>query len=823
MALRKTSLFFLSVALLVAKVTPVQAQEQVTLQLNGSGLSAADPQSRAINTWLDQANVTTGHATDANLAVQSVSSSGLSSALAERVLVQFDISRIPRSGIKSASLQLYLNSYIGTETNRQWEVDPITSYSAFPLAYAISWSNRSNQLSWTTPGGDFISSGNTVAVGTTVPTTLAWDVTSTVQTWFGGYPPSANYGFMIKDPRENLDTLGGTCNGTSVVGCDYGLIASNQDPTTSHRPALVVTFIQEVRSLTATPSSGSVVLNWSYPDPVANGTVVNATSGVVIVRNASAPVPNTSLFQDGLLFPSLCSNPNSSGAVVVYANATLSTTFTDAGGSCPPVDGTTYFYKVFAVAQTASGFNYSTNGNGTGSIATVDNSFVTEIAATPGVGTAAQAPVWIAPVQAASLGAPGVDPGNFVLATTNNSLVQAFNPANGNDAIAPISIGGAVTSRMPVLESDEADYGTQTGLGPQPMAYLVGADNLVYDIQMSGSGYARDYLNPVPVNGAFTGGIAIQAKAFSNSGNTKPNDVMIAGTHLAGANTTTNIIFAANTCNLSVNAPGNTGCSGTGGGGWTVQGGSGGVSSLACSATSTPATCMMDIITSTPLIDYAHNTVWVTTHNNNTSGTPNLPNLWKLDANTGAVLAAINLGGNLDTSPSLLPDNSAVLVARSTSVYVFDAVVTDAGPPVTPHLIASRSIPGIIKGFPVIVTNVSPYDIIVSTTNNRLFDLRYTPSTSSLSNPWGRGVCINVSGPLGVPGLTDTNGQLVVMLGCGDGKLYEYFVSTGLVDNTRIVDPAAGVIVGTPTLDVVSNKAIVGASDGRVYAFTFPF
>jgi hypothetical protein len=154
---------------------------------------------------------------------------------------------------------------------------------------------------------------------------------------------------------------------------------------------------------------------------------------------------------------------------------------------------------------------------------------------------------------------------------------------------------------------------------------------------------------------------------------------------------------------------------------------------------------------------------------------------------------------------------------------VFDAVVTDAGPPVTPHLIASRSIPGIIKGFPVIVTNVSPYDIIVSTTNNRLFDLRYTPSTSSLSNPWGRGVCINVSGPLGVPGLTDTNGQLVVMLGCGDGKLYEYFVSTGLVDNTRIVDPAAGVIVGTPTLDVVSNKAIVGASDGRVYAFTFPF
>ena len=820
MALRKIRLFLLSVALLVLKVMPVQAQEQVTLQLNGSGLSATDPQNRAINTWLDEANATTGHATDATLAVQSVSSSGLSSALAQRALVQFDISRISRSGIKSATLQLYLNSYVGTETNRQWEVDPATSFSAFPLAYAISWNNRSNQLSWTIPGGDFVSSGNALTVGTTVPTTLSWDVTSTVRTWFGGYPPSANYGFIIKDPRENLDTLGGTCNGTTVVGCDYGLIASNQDATTSHRPALVVTFIQEVQSLTATPGSGSVVLNWTYPAPVANGTVLNATAGVVIVRNANAPVPNTALFQDSLLFPSLCSNPNSSVAVVVYTNATLSTTFTDTGGSCPPTDGTTYFYKVFAVAFTGSGFNYSTNGNATVSLTSVDNSFVTEISATPGVGTAAQAPVWIAPVQAASLAPPGIDPGNFVLATTNNSLVQAFNPANGNDAIAPISIGGAVTSRMPVLESDEADYGTQNGLGPQPMAYLAGSDNLVYDIQMSGSGYVRDYLDPVSVNGAFTGGIAVQAKAFSNSGNTKPNDVMIMGTHLAGANPTTNVIFAANTCNLSVNAPGNTGCSGTGGGGWSIQGGSGGVSSLACSATSTPATCMMDIITTTPLIDYVHNTVWVTTHNNSPSDTADLPDLWKLDANTGAVLAAVNLGPNIDSSPTLLPDSSAVIVGAGGTVYVFDAVLTEVGPPLVPHEIASTGVPGTIIGSPVIATNKAPYDIIVST--NRLSDVRYSPSTSSTSLRWQRLTCGNMSAPLSVPGLVNINGLPVVMVGCS-GRLSEFLVSNGTPSNTRIVDTAAGVIIGTPTLDVNSNKVIVGASDGRIYAFTFPF
>ena len=232
---------------------------------------------------------------------------------------------------------------------------------------------------------------------------------------------------------------------------------------------------------------------------------------------------------------------------------------------------------------------------------------------------------------------------------------------------------------------------------------------------------------------------------------------------------------------------------------------------------------MMDIITSTPLIDYVHNTVWVTTHNNGNSGSANLPDLWKLDANTGAVLAAINLGGNLDSSPTLLPDNSAVIVGTSNAVVVFDAVLTDVGPPVTPHQIVRSTFPGVVKGSPALANNTSPYNIVVTTTNNRMFGLLYSPSIPALTNSWGRAVCINVSAPLGVPGLADTNGKLVVMAGCGDGKLYEYVVSSGIPDNTRIVDQASGVIVGTPTLDVISNKVIVGASDGRIYAFTFPF
>ena len=829
MALRSKRWLFLGLALLVFRAMPIHAQEQVTLQLSGSGLSAIDPQDRAINTWLDQGNPTTDHhATAASLPVQSVSTG---TTLAQRAFLEFDLSRIPRSGIKSATVQVFINTLSAPDGGSiNWEIDPVTSFNALPLAYAISWTNRSNQLSWTSLGGDFVATDNTVNTGTVSNAFLpAWNVTSTVKTWFGGFPPQPNYGFIIKDPRESANSLSGPCNGTPAnAHCDYGLIASNQDATTSHRPAMVVQFIQEVQNLTATPGSASVVLNWTYPAAVANGTTLNATTGVVIVRNAGAPVPNSALFTDGAALPTACStSPNGSGAsVVVVASTTTATgtptTFSDPGTCTAPANGTTYFYKVFAVAKigATTNFNYSTNG--TGVLAGVDNSFVTEISATPGATAAArQSPSWVAPVQAASLAAPGVNPGVTVLATTNNALVQGFDPATGNDAIRPISIGGAVTTRMPVLASDEADYGPATGNGAQSMAFLAGGDSLVYDIEVGNNGFVGDFLDPVPVNGAYTGGVALQAKAFSNVGNTKPNDVMIMGTHVAAS--TANLIFAAVTCNLSV-SPG-TGCVGSGGG-WNIQGGTGGVTSLGCGVG--PATCFMDIITSTPLIDYTNNIVWVTSHNNGDSGaSANLPDVWKLDANSGAVLAAINLGSNIDASPNTLPDGTGVVVGTSSgALFAFDAIATVAGPPTTPKQLATNVgvADGAIKGFPVMGSNASPFTIVVST-NTKVTAYSFPSGGSSFTQLWSTAMGCNPSTPLAVPGLVDAASQPVIYVGCSDGKLHELLLSTG-VDETasaRIVDTVGGVVVGDPTLDVISSKVIVGATDGRVYAFAVPF
>jgi outer membrane protein assembly factor BamB len=236
----------------------------------------------------------------------------------------------------------------------------------------------------------------------------------------------------------------------------------------------------------------------------------------------------------------------------------------------------------------------------------------------------------------------------------------------------------------------------------------------------------------------------------------------------------------------------------------------------------------MDVINSTPYIDYGNNTVWVTSHNNGDAGSSaNLPDVWKLNANTGAVLAAVNLGSNIDSSPSPLPNSSAIIVGTGTgALYAFDAVNTTAGPPTVPTQLATIAGvgDGAIKGFPVMATTTSPYTIIVSTTT-KVTAYSFPSGGSSFTQLWSTSMGCNPSTALTVSGLLDASSNPVVYVGCSDGKLHELLLSTG-VDETasaRIVDTAAGVVVGDPTLDTTLNKVFVGASDGRVYAFSFPF
>jgi len=816
MATRRTLVLFLGIALLGIRAIPAHGQELVTLKFTNS---AADRQARAINTWIDQASTGANHAADVDLHIKPGDT--VVPNVSRRALLQFDLSRIPRVGVKSATLQVFLDT-APAPNPRNWEVRQVNSFSGFSKALTITWINRTNQLLWTAAGGDIGPVLASTATGTTNGVTLTWDVSSAVETWFGGLPPNPNYGLLIKDQTENTDNNGGAA--------EEGQLASNSNATLVNVPALILTVIQQVHTLTATPGPGTVTLNWTYPAQITGSGIVNATSGVVILRNAGGPVPNNALIADATALPALCGDVNGAGVTVVFeATSTATTTFTDPATCSAPVNGTTYFYKVFAIAQIGLSGTYNYSTNGTGPIGSgVDSAFAAEISATPGASAAAQqAPVWMAPVRSASLSAPGIDPGNYAIIATNNSLVQGFSPADGSDAIAPASIGGTASSRMPVLESAEADFGPNTGNGAIPMTYLAGGDNLVYDVGLEPSGFVWNFLNPLAggaTAGAYMGGVALQVKAFSNSGNTKPNDVMIMGTHVAGVPPTVNTIFAVNTCNLSDATPTGTGCLGSGGGGWNITGGS--VTSTGCSSTNVAASCSIDIVTSTPFVDYKRNTVWVNSHNGGAAaGVVASPDVWKLNANDGTVLAAVNVGGDIDSSPTESQDQSVMFVGTNGGVlFAYDPANVTSTFPTSPVQLATLTIgDGAIRGFPLVANSQSPWQVIVSTsTEVRRFDFNAATNTFSAA-VWTTAVT-NRSGQLTGPNLTEASSRPVILVGGGDGKIHELRLDTGADEAQRIVDPFGGtVIVGDPSLDVVDGEVIVGASDGRVYAFKLPF
>jgi len=821
MAMRRTLVLLLGLALLGMRAAPVHAQEEVTLQFVGSGGSSTDPQLRAVNKWIDQASPgTSSSAADVDLHVMA----GVGGANQNRrAIVDFDISRIPRSGIKSAIMHLWVDTAPAASEN--WDIDPITSFISWAQPSNISWTNRTNQLIWTAPGGDFNPTLCTIQGVAAGDNTC--DVTQTFMNYFGGLPPSPNDGYLILDEAED-----------AVATPEEGLIASNSNGTLTHAPSLVVDFIQQVHSLTATPGNGQVVLNWTYPPQAANSTIVNATTGVVILRNTNAPVEDLALIQDGTAPPPVdCTttvNGTASTIVVFNGGTGLPTTFLD--NTCTITNTNTYYYKVFAVASLpsppapAGAYNYSQNGNAT-SFPAVDSSFAAEISATPDATPAGQqAPVWIAPVGLSALNAPSIDPGNYAIVAVDNFLVQGFNPTTGDDAIAPVSVGGFVGgpagSRVPVLESTEADFGPSSGFGPIPMTYLAADDSLVYDVGLEPfppaghSGFVLDFLNPLGgggVSGTYVGGVALQAKAFSNSGNTKPNDVIIMGTAVAGTTPTENTIFAAVTCSLSV-APG-TGCAGSGGG-WNISGGS--VTSTGCSATTSAATCNIDIITSTPFVDYKNNTVWVTSHNGNSTADVTSPDVLKLDANSGAVLAAVSLGGDIDSSPTGTQDQSLIFVGTNAGVlYAFDPTATDTGPPVTPHQVGNPSTSlgdGAIKGFPLVASSSPPWLIVVSTTT--FVQILSFDGTNFISLFTVSPAC-NPSSPVTGPHLMNGASQPIAIIGCSDGQLHQINLVTGADEAQRVVDPTT--TIGDPSLDISTNEVIVGSTDGRVYSFKAPF
>lgn len=742
--------------------------------------ATGNQQLRAADTWLNQANQTGVNNPPASLQVESNRNN------VRRTLVLFDLSIVPNAGIKTATLTL--NATNVTRNGRTYSANLITS---FWEAASASWADRvgtgGNATAWGAAGGDFDatvgSASNTAAINGTGK--INWTVTTAVQSWYNG---TANYGFLIQDTNE-----GRGATATTTFG-------AMEDPTVANRPELTLTFVQNVTNLTAIPGSGQIAVSWQFP--AAIGTILEAYKGVLILRRQGAPVDKGSVPADLGGQPGLCTTVGT-GTVVFVSNATSTTSFVDdSADKCgSPVNGNMYYYKVFA--YDAAGY-YSSNPSNLPSPRDGASTFTAEAGAMPNLSGTTQRPLWMFGTHSNTLAPPGIEPASQVDIGTDTNQIFAVNSTTGQYLYPPVALGGLIAGRMPILDAGSASIGRQ-------VAYVASEDNYVYAIDTV-TGEILWLTEPGgSTTNLFEGGAAVQLKEFSAPG--LPNDLVFVATR-NGASTATNRIYALD---------GNLGAVT-----WTHTGSAG-------------TTTALDIVSSTPMVDYAHNSIWVTSHAN---GGANQPNLWRLDSLTGAVVYNGNFGGgDIDSSATLSANNDVLFVGTNGNtapqvdgrLYAINPLASTL-PAVSPAVQGSSvafyddGSDGPVHGFPFVANFNSPYTVVY-TTNTQVHAVSFNVSTNTFTKLWTTAVfsapnlasCAARSCTLSAPVVSFT--QSMVYTGGSDGMLYELNLATGALSKSVVVDIFYPAVVGDPALDEINQQIFVSTvtNDQRVYSFVIPF
>jgi len=735
----------LVVMLLIA--APVIARETIVLQK-----SATDTQARGADATLNQL-LPNGNNVGNTLTVASVTGA------TQHAIVEFDLSRIPNVGIKQAMLTLHVTAPpAGNVTYGAYNI------SDFWQSNMATWNTRVATTAWNTAGGDTAAAVTNTANLTAASTTAKFNITTDVQNWYNGSP---NYGTLIKDQVAN-DTF------TTVFGAKA---ASN-----ANSPELDVTFVQNVASLTATPGNASVTLSWSIPALIGTAVAGESYTGVVILRRSGSPVDKNSFPADTVV-PALCSTLGT--GTVVFVDATGKTSFTDnatndtcAAPGGAPVNGTTYFYKVF-LHDSANYYSYQPIGSG--------STYTQEISATPAATPAAQQNTqWIAATFATDLASPSLVPGATVAMGSQTNLLFFINAVTGIRQFVPISLGGSIASRSPLIDAAFSSTG-------QNVDYVTDQDGLIYAI-FTNTGVIDWVVNPIGSGKLLLqGGPAVQLASISGG----TNDQVFFGTRNA-ATTTGNQIFGLN---------GNTGANAS----WSPITGP--------ISTTNNGVQNLDIINSTPLVDYVHNAVWVTSRS--ACGTSQ-PSLWEMNPSTGAVQAIANLG-DIDASPTLTFSSDVLFVATvgdsgGTPCTAGNSTIYAINPTTGATIASFVTSDGPAVSYPVVLGSAPPYTVIYSgATQVHALSIDTSRPIPIFVPVWSTTVA-NPSAPISSTGLQ------FVFVGSSDGKIHELMLTTGadVKDEVTNIGATKGT-VGDPSIDEVMSRIYVTTTDQRAYAFAFPF
>jgi hypothetical protein len=363
--------------------------------------------------------------------------------------------------------------------------------------------------------------------------------------------------------------------------------------------------------------------------------------------------------------------------------------------------------------------------------------------------------------------------------------------SNGTQSFTPFTTGNAIQARPPVVPGGGGVGTSSTGL---TIAYVTSQDGFAYGINTADG---TQVWKSASLGTTLQGGAAVWLQSVKglNLGCTANPDLVVVGTKNGDA--TSNKVYGLHggggDCSNLLKSPGAAI--------WTFSPGN------------------MDIIVSTPFIDYTNNTIWVTSRSNATTQA----SLWKLNAANGTIITRVPSAGpwvDIDGSPSNSLDGSFLYVPNNAGDLKAINMSTNAV--VATHTPASGT--GAIQGSPLPFSFCTPSvgtpDTIVFSRNATVHSVSFNGTSFGANwttTNFPSAPVTSVSAPI------DNFAGTKVYVGASDGKVHQLRLSDGVDEaQANLVGPSTPT-GGDPSFDITLDRVYVGATDGHIYSFTSPF
>jgi outer membrane protein assembly factor BamB len=579
-----------------------------------------------------------------------------------------------------------------------------------------------------------------------------------------------NYDFDNFLARRYTEPEPATAVGAEANNALSPLYGSREN-SAGNQPTLVLHYLRDVTMAVAVPGISEITLNWAFPTGSTNANY----DGVLFAKQQGSVAP-TFAPADGTTY---VTGAQPVGGQFIAANtasfATVSA-FDENGDTSIVLPSTQYAFKGYTHdATTITGAasavppHYSFGNTSTQTITTVTGGGANKD--------------WSYKTGATTLAAPALDPGNIVLTGGNDNAVHAMSAATGQRNYQPGGTsgvtGGTIQTRPPLIAA--SDTSNPTCKNVCDITYVAAGDGTVYAFRAdTGALLWQTAVLTTGAGSGFQAAPAVQVKSYSGAGYTNAFDLVVVATRNIGAGSTTNNkVFGLN---------GNTGATV-----WTFSPGN------------------MDIVSSTPYIDYVNNVVWVTSRSN---GGVARPSLWKISTNNGTLSTSFNLG-DTDQAPTQNFDGHILYV--TTNPGLLYAVRTEINA-------CSRSVtvPGVTPvGFPIPIETAALNDDVFFATTTGVSKVHVAYTTGACAAPtfsvspggWANPAIASPSSLI----FTSPPQAEFMYVGSSDGHLYKINPTSGANVSNRLIN--AGAIIGDPSFDTYTLKFYVGDSTGHVFSF----